>query len=103
MEKYCNHCGEHKDLDQFWNSRATKDGKQYKCIPCMSQVVKEFIQINPEYPKKRYKNNVKTYKSRSKLFRLDHKSDYNVYLLPDHNYVGVTNNMYYRMCNHKFV
>lgn len=34
MLKTCPACGEEKTLDNFYNNKAKKDGKQGRCIPC---------------------------------------------------------------------
>ena len=52
--------------------------------------------------KQHYKNNLTYYKQHSKQYRESTKLLYHVvYLLPDHNYVGVTDNIYVRMACHK--
>ena len=34
MEKKCTKCGVVKSLDEFYNNKPTKDGKNYRCIVC---------------------------------------------------------------------
>lgn len=41
MLKTCPACGESKTLDQFYNNKTTRDGKQGRCIPCFKKATVE--------------------------------------------------------------
>ena len=86
--KKCTKCNETKELDQFY-----KSGKYYKshCKPCNTKGVKEFYQRNPTSKSKHDK----------KYHTLGKDGHFSVYLLPDHNYVGMTHYMRNRMSQHR--
>jgi len=41
--KKCSHCQQEKSIEEFWNNRATKDGKQHCCIPCTKENNQKYI------------------------------------------------------------
>lgn len=65
--KQCNKCGETKSLEEFYNRKASKDGKRYECISCakeyrnsdhIKQKTEEYKEKNKEHIKevgRRYK------------------------------------------------
>lgn len=86
--KKCNKCSELKSFDQFAKDKTRNDGLNSNCKQCK----KQHYDINRE---KYIDTSIKQIKR--------HKLSYHiVYLLPDHNYVGVTNRPYFRMNSHKF-
>ena len=122
--KNCKGCGETKSLNEFHKYKSTSDGLQHKCKTCVKQyhldnaksikanrkqyniTNKESIKVynkaynstNKKAKKQYYKDN----KEAIKAYSLAKKDGYHsVYLLPKHNYVGITDNVYYRMSLHK--
>jgi hypothetical protein len=85
--KTCNKCKQQLPLEMFCKDKSRKDGLHYRCKQCANKASKEFRLDNPEYDDKQFKLKKPLY--------------YIVYLLPDHNYVGMTENPYYRMRWHK--
>ena len=85
--KKCSKCEQLLPLAMFYQHTA-------KCKSCYRLYMKEYLKNNPEY----YKNKVEQNKQYYKKHKLPY---YVVYLLPDYNYVGITNNPYYRMDTHK--
>jgi predicted GIY-YIG superfamily endonuclease len=76
--------------------------RQAKCRECHRQYDKQRRLNNFEYYKNYYKNNIEYHLQRAKRQITEATlSYYIVYLLPDHNYVGITNNLIYRMYNHR--
>lgn len=55
-EKSCSKCGETKPIDQFGKLSSSKDGLKYYCKSCRSIEHSLYVQKNPEFYKKRYKN-----------------------------------------------
>ena len=63
--KRCNVCEQHKDLESFYNSKATKDGKTYTCKDCTKVRSSKYKKDNREateqyskaYRKEYYKAN----------------------------------------------
>lgn len=82
--KQCTKCKQTLPLDQFSKCRTNKDGLQFSCKKCKKQIAKQTY--NSNYFKKQKQKFILPY--------------HIVYLLPDHNYVGVTNRPYIRMINH---
>ena len=78
--KKCKCCNEEKPLDQFYK-------RQAKCKPCHIEYVKQYRKNNPEKEKQWNENEITGISL--------------VYLLPDHNYVGVTNRFNRRMSDHR--
>ncbi len=46
--KTCTVCGQSKELSEFYNYKATKDGKMYRCKSCDNASRKKWKEINPE-------------------------------------------------------
>lgn len=56
-----------------------------------------------EIKREQYKDNSEVHKKRTKQQRESLKDGlHHVYYLPDHNYVGATNFLYHRMCQHRY-
>ena len=99
--KCCNNCHIEKPYSEFYKDKYATDGYQYKCKQCNKQISKNQYHKNPEYFKQHHKQfiqaNVGYNEQLSKQFRLSKQLPYwIVYLLPKENYVGITNNPYYR-------
>lgn len=47
--KYCKKCDTYKSLDNFYNSKQTKDGKRSYCKPCGNNESKQWHKANPDY------------------------------------------------------
>ena len=115
--KKCSKCSELKPVEMFAKCKVSKDGLQYKCKQCDKLNSKQRRNDNPGYYKQWHKDNLEYKKQQSKQWRLNNpeckkqmdkqyheslKLPYHiVYLLPDHNYVGVTNNPTCRMNRHR--
>jgi hypothetical protein len=72
MEKKCTKCGVVKSLDEFFNDKSKKDGKQSRCKDCD----KEYKENNKEYNKtsrKYYENNKEKIKNANKKYREKNK------------------------------
>jgi len=84
--KKCIKCNEEKSLDQF-------NQRQSKCKSCQYELTK-----------KHYKTNKETYAQQYKKFHNKCKDGFHyVYYIPEHHYVGVTNNVINRKYYHKSV
>jgi len=75
MLKLCNKCNEEKSVQDFHNNPNTKDGRQGHCKSCH----------------KSYYNNKKLVNGQIVHY---------VYYLPEHHYVGMTNNIDTRIYQH---
>ena len=96
--KNCNKCNETKALDEFYKDKTTKDGLKYRCKKCSKTDNNQRYLDNPEYYKQRHSCNPEY----QKQYHLDKKDNHHsVYLLPKHNYVGITNSIYHRMGWHR--
>jgi predicted GIY-YIG superfamily endonuclease/DNA-directed RNA polymerase subunit RPC12/RpoP len=84
--KQCIKCKQILPLEMFGKDKSRKDGLHYRCKECSSKANQQFRSDNPEY----YKQWAKTIESPYHI----------VYLIPAHNYVGVTKNPYTRMRHH---
>jgi hypothetical protein len=72
--KKCGKCKKVKELTEFFKDKSKIDGFEGRCKTC------------------------------SKELRDSRKDGYHhVYYLPNHNYVGTSDNLYYRMARHKSV
>jgi predicted GIY-YIG superfamily endonuclease len=111
--KKCSKCSELKPVEMFAKCKANKDGLQRQCKQCKKQhqednkehyqqYLKQWHLDNKGYREKWYINNSEYFQEKSKQRRLTNQLSYHiVYLLPDHNYVGVTNNPLFRMDRHR--
>ena len=112
--KKCNKCNEEKPLDQF--TFADKKRGYYKsyCRECCKQIISKHYQENKEtyrYNSSKWiKNNPERFKKikskymkvYSKKWHKKHEDGlHRVYYIPEHHYVGVTDNLYHRMNQHK--
>jgi len=85
--------------DNWYASWAKRNS--YCCIPCVNKTTKKWNKDNPERKRLASKDEYHRLgyqKKQLKKYTLDY---WVVYLLPKENYIGVTNNIYYRMANHK--
>ena len=55
--KVCSHCGKWKLYEEYYNMKASPDGKQYRCKVCCSKEGKRFRKERPKYYNKYYYNN----------------------------------------------
>ncbi len=46
--KTCTVCGQSKELSEFYNYKANKDGKMYRCKSCDNEARKKWMSANPE-------------------------------------------------------
>lgn len=79
--KICSSCKQEKNLDMFYNSKTTKDKKQYKCKTCDSSISKKFRDNNPEYMKIYFKNNKEYYNELHKQWNENNREYLNDYHL----------------------
>ena len=105
--KVCTKCSVEKPLDEFYKDKRNKiDGKGGKCKQCNKQAAHEhYLQNKDRYNAKMNKwHNDNKHKVRQcqNNIRLNKKTSYwIVYQLPNaNNYVGQTNDPYYRMYHH---
>ena len=90
--KQCTKCKQLLPLEQFAICKSFKDGLQYQCKQCKK---------NPEHDKQARLSKPEYFRKKAKQRRINNKLPYHiVYLLPDCNYVGVTNNPIFRMDRH---
>jgi len=93
--KTCSVCGLEKPHNEFHVKRSNKDGLNVRCKTCQSAYFKKYYSIPKnkqkynQYTKKRYASAIDGY--------------HYVYYIPEHHYVGVTQNMEWRMRYHKTV
>lgn len=104
--KICSKCKIEKTYDEFYKRKDNYDGHQGYCKQCATKKRKQHYIDNKEQYSKNCSRWSKNNKERiEKLYKqyINSKtlSYWIVYLLPDHNYVGITNNPTYRMANHK--
>ena len=85
----CKKCDTKLLIGESWTSSMKKAGN-YKCKSCHSKKVSQWN-----------KNNSNILKSAHKKHYNKNKHDFVVYLLEEDNYVGVTENLYYRKAVHK--
>ena len=78
--KTCSKCKQELLLTEFGKNKSRIDGYEYWCKPCKKNTLNNSVN----------------------QFHKSLKLNYNiVYLLPDHNYVGITNRPYIRMAWHR--
>lgn len=97
--KQCKQCGQEKQLTEYYKANRNTDGLNGRCKECVKGYAREYIH-------QQYYNNPEKYKEYQKSNHKRHIQNLTlpyhiVYLLPDHNYVGVTNKPYFRMINHR--
>ena len=98
MGQVCKICKEYKEFSEYNKNSQLKSGHYYQCKACLKQ-------LNKVITKRLYKEKGKSYwRDKNKQFFDDCKDGYYyVYLLPDHDYVGHTNNLTFRMRDHRNV
>jgi predicted GIY-YIG superfamily endonuclease len=90
--KTCTKCKQTLPLDSFHKDKTRVDGLMYRCKECINNQSKKY-----------YYSHTKEHNQRTKKWHQLQEDNYHyVYLLPDYNYVGVTDNPYFRMADHKF-
>ena len=106
--KKCKECGELKPLEQFHVARKYKGKPIYQsyCKTCMVKRARIHRENNLEhyqnYRLSRYKKMKDELIEENIQYIKDNKDGYYyVYYLPEEHYVGVTDNVKYRMYNHK--
>lgn len=74
--KTCKDCGKTKPLDDFQNSKTTKDGKTGKCRVCNVRRCMEYKRNNPDRVKrhnaKYYASHVEAHKERTREYQEEH-------------------------------
>ena len=85
--KQCNYCNQQKELSEFSKDKTRKDSLNCICKLCKKILNKQYYLDNLEYFKQQHLQ--------------QKQSHIIVYLLPDHNYVGITDNPYHRMIQHR--
>lgn len=111
MHKKCKKCGVEKPLDQFNKTFDKKQNKYYYksyCKVCYNKICVKWQKNNKE----RNLENQRKYKLKhpemnkiaAKKFKASKIDGFHyVYYLPEEHYVGVTNSMFNRMENHKYL
>ena len=66
MEKKCTKCGVVKSLDEFYNRKDSKDGKQFRCKICNKKYKENNREKVNKYSKEYYKEYNKEYKKKNK-------------------------------------
>lgn len=89
MEKECKMCGTVKPSTEYYRTTAFKSGMDSRCKDCRKATNIEYYKLKPE----------KFQEIRERYVT----GQWYVYLLPDHNYVGYTKNIPYRMHQHRHV
>ena len=94
MEKKCTKCGVVKSLDEFYNRKDSKDGKQFRCKICnkkykennrekvnkySKEYYKEYNKEYKEYNKEYYKKNKEYYKEYNKEYKKKNKKKSKIY------------------------
>ena len=87
MEKQCRKCKLQKPFGEYYRSRHSGDGLDDRCKSCRKACNKQYYLDKPE---------------KFREIRESHAvGGYVIYCLPDHNYIGMTNNVEYRMNGHR--
>tara|TARA_R110000868_G_scaffold147020_1_gene368171 strand:+ start:114 stop:608 length:495 start_codon:yes stop_codon:yes gene_type:complete len=111
VNKICTKCKVSKSTEEFYKDKSQKDGLGYKCKACLNQYrivnkeriyqySKKYYKDNPEYNKKWIQDNPEYGKQYYESFK---DGLYHVYILPEENYCGQTDNLQYRKYDHKSV
>jgi len=64
--KTCSKCKKSKQRNEFYKDRSRKDGLRISCKKCDAETSKKWLEKNPGYLKKYYKDNLKRNKERVK-------------------------------------
>lgn len=100
--KKCNKCLQDKERTEFSKCKITKDGLQYKCKQCEREIKQQRYQNDKSRRIQYYQRNKKKYTERDKQYAQARRLPYHiVYILPLHNYAGITNDSHRRMIQHK--
>lgn len=106
--KVCKKCGKNKELTEYYNSKARKDGKQSKCKECCKEYRKVwYTEINPDYYWGKNGYFIKKYEENLEYQKDYRKADRNVKVysltLGDGSiYIGMTKRMlFFRMNEHR--
>tara|TARA_R110000744_G_C18855988_1_gene503326 strand:+ start:39 stop:449 length:411 start_codon:yes stop_codon:yes gene_type:complete len=91
--KQCKSCGDQKPLSEFYKDKGAKDGHKGKCKVC------HMSYINARYEANAEKNKAYQKKRRKQIF--EEQGGFIVYYLPEHNYIGMTNNLIRRLGDHR--
>ena len=105
MNKFCGKCKCNKPLNDFYNDKRSKDGKQHHCKICHSNYynIPENKELRKKYLKEYYKNNhdMPEYKEKKNTYRKKYAmkpekkiADYKTYLLRTY---GITLEQYNQM------
>ena len=73
MEKKCTKCGEVKSLDEFYNAKKGKHGKQFRCKDCDKEYYKSNKEKIKEYNKKYKQDNKEKIKEYNKEYYKNNK------------------------------
>jgi hypothetical protein len=100
--KKCTKCNEIKLVSEFYKNKQGKFGVMSKCKVCQNEITKQRYQYNSESIKQRAKQWRKNNPNYMEQYRESLKNGkHHVYLLPEVNYIGITDNIKWRMGNHK--
>lgn len=86
MNKVCSKCKEDKSVKSFNRNKRMKDGLQNQCRDCHNSAQGD------SYKRHSIKRDLRYHKRKHKPI---------VYLMPNENYVGTTENLYYRLREHE--
>lgn len=56
ITKICTVCNQHKLLEEYYNRKASEDGKAYRCKECDNKAVKDYRKRNPQRWKTKARN-----------------------------------------------
>jgi len=106
MSKICTDCNENKGFIHFYKMTASKDGYQGICKECFKKRDRIRNVANRETnrikAKENYWKNPKKHIEKIKEYQsYKRTSYYNIYFLPEYNYVGMTNWLENRISVHK--
>ena len=90
--KKCTKCSESKDRAEFYKDKHAKDGLKGSCKVCHKSYVKNRYEADP--------SQFKSYQKKRRADIFNSQGGYVVYYLPEHNYVGMTNNLVRRIADH---
>ena len=89
--KVCSHCGKWKLYEEYYNMKASPDGKQYRCKECCRKEGKRFRKERPKYYNEYYYDNTEKVIKIGEKWRkgLDDTTCYAIHT-EEGSYVGVT-------------
>ena len=116
--KTCSVCKQNKPLDEFYNSKQTKDGKGYRCKSCDYKARKKWTENNPERSRQstrarnlKFKYNITIQDYEELLAKQDYKcgicgstennisKDYNTFSVDHDHQTGVVRGLLCNQCN----